>query len=566
MENIREILELAVGRYGGNKAFRLKTGKGEYRDITYIRYYEEIRCLGEAFLGREFSGKRIVVIGKNSYNWYLANMATLTTGNITVPLDKELKYEEFESSLIRSEAEVIFYDKQEETGVLKALESGKTGIKYAFPLFKAEDRTDIFDLTVEGKELIDSGADKFSGVRIDPDIASFLIFTSGTTSQSKIVMLSQRNVVSNVVNTLASEPIYATDINIALLPYHHTFGLTCQLVILAAGACTVYCDGLKHIQQNFKEYKVSIFVGVPLLIETMYSRILKKAEKEGMTGRLKTMGRFVRVLGKAHIDIRRNVFKGVLEAFGGNLRMVILGAAAADPECIRGWHDFGVICLQGYGLTETSPVLAAERPDHRRPGSIGVPIEGVSMDIYDPDENGIGEIIARGENVMLGYYENEEATKACIYDGWFHTGDLGYRDKDGYFYITGRKKNVVVLKNGKNVFPEEIEQELNSLSYKEEAIVAGIPNDGDDRDPVVALKLVYNPEDFEGKTTEEIHKSIEADVEKINDKLPTYKRIKRVYITDEPMEKTSTQKIKRFVEIQKIIDAEKAGKAKKEKK
>jgi len=564
LENIREIMEAAVSEYGANKAFTLKLGDGEYRDISYSRYYEEVRCLGEALLCRGFSNTRIVIIGKNSYNWYLANMATLLTSNITVPLDKELKYDEFESSLIRSEAEVIFYDEKESESVAKAISSGKTRIKAAFPLFKVSDKKDIYDLTVEGRELIDGGSRKYDDVVINPDAMSFMIFTSGTTSQSKIVMLSQRNVASNVVNTIASEQIYDTDVNISLLPYHHTFGLTCQIIMFAAGASTVFCDGLKYIQQNFKEYGVSIFVGVPLLIETMYSRILKKAEKEGLSGRLKTMGKVVRVLGKAHIDIRRTVFKGVLEAFGGKLRMVILGAAAADPECIKGWNDFGVICLQGYGLTETSPVLSAERPAYRRPGSIGIPIEGVGMDIYEPDENGIGEIIARGENIMLGYYGNEEATNECIYDGWFHTGDLGYKDKDGYFYITGRKKNVIVLMNGKNVFPEEIEQELNVLPYKEEAIIVGIPNAEDERDLVVTLKLVYNPEEFEGKTPEEINAIVKADVEKINDKLPPYKRIKRVYTTDEPMEKTSTQKVKRFVETQKIIDEEKAEKLRRE--
>lgn len=564
MENIRELLEDAVSKYGASKVFTLKQGNGEYRDISYSRYYEEVRCLGEALLCRGFSNTRIVIIGKNSYNWYLANITTLVTGNITVPLDKELKYEEFETSLIRSEAEVIFYDENEAESVAKVIATGKTNIKAAFPLFKADDKTDIYDLTVEGKELIEGGSDKYGAVTIDPDVMSFMIFTSGTTSQSKIVMLSHRNVVSNVVNTIASEPIYDTDVNISLLPYHHTFGLTCQIIMFAAGASTVYCDGLKYIQQNFKEYGVSIFVGVPLLIETMYSRILKKAEKEGLAGRLKTMGKVVRVLNKAHIDIRRTVFKGVLEAFGGNLRMVILGAAAADPECIKGWNDFGVTCLQGYGLTETSPVLSAERPEYRRPGSVGIPIEGVGMDIYEPDENGIGEIIARGENIMLGYYENEEATNECIYDGWFHTGDLGYRDKDGYYFITGRKKNVIVLMNGKNVFPEEIEQELNDLPYKEEAIIVGIPNAEDERDLVVTLKLVYNPEEFEGKTPDEINALVKADVEKINDKLPSYKRIKRVYTTDEPMEKTSTQKVKRFVEMQKIIEAENVEKLRKE--
>lgn len=557
MENIRELLENAVRENGACTAFTLKLGKNKYRDISYIRYFEEVRCLGEALLERGISDKKIVIIGKNSYNWFLANIATLSTGNISVPLDKELKYEELESCLKRSEATVAFYDKKEEENIKKAFLSGNTSLEQIFPLFKNEEAIDIFDLTVEGKELIEAGSRRYEDVSINPDEAAWFIFTSGTTSQSKIVMLSQRNVISNVENTLASEEIINTDTNISLLPYHHTFGMTGQLVMLGAGARTVFCDGLKHIQKNFKEYGVSVFVGVPLLIETMYNRIMKTAEKEGLTGRIKAMSKLVDVLNKAKIDIRRKVFKGILEAFGGKLRMVILGAASADPACIKGFNSFGVICLQGYGLTETSPVLTAERPKLRRPGSIGVPIEGVGVDIFEPDENGIGEIVARGENVMLGYYGNEEATNAVIYDGWFHTGDLGYRDADGFFYITGRKKNVIVLMNGKNVFPEELEQKLNILPYKEEAIVVGIPNKNDERDLVVTLKLVYNPEEFPGKTPDEINRIVKEDIERINEKLPPYKRIKRVYTTDEPMVKTSTQKVKRFIEIEKIKASEK---------
>ena len=254
MENIREIMEAAVSEYGANKAFTLKLGDGEYRDISYSRYYEEIRCLGEALLCRGFSNTRIVIIGKNSYNWYLANMATLLTGNITVPLDKELKHDEFESSLIRSEAEVIFYDEKESESVAKAISSGKTRIKAAFPLFKVSDKTDIYDLTVEGRELIDGGSRKYDDVVINPDAMSFMIFTSGTTSQSKIVMLSQRNVASNVVNTIASEQIYDTDVNISLLPYHHTFGLTCQIIMFAAGASTVWSIHLRRSTASHRDY------------------------------------------------------------------------------------------------------------------------------------------------------------------------------------------------------------------------------------------------------------------------------------------------------------------------
>lgn len=554
LDQFKEVLERSVKLHGTSKAFTLKRGKGEYKDISYVRYYEEVKCLGEAMIRAGFAGERIALIGKNSYAWFLVNAATQLSGSVSVPLDKELKEEELETSLVRSEAKVIFYDKNEAEIVRRAIDKGRTSIKHAYPLWEAEGKN-VFDLLEEGKELMGEGSDEITRVVIDSDAVSYLIFTSGTTSQSKIVMLSQKNITSNLEGLLEAEPFKNTDTNIALLPYHHTFGLTGQWLMLANGCRTVYCDGLKHIQNNFKEYGVSIFIGVPLLIESMYAKIMKTAEKEGLDGRIRTMGKVCRVLNKAKIDLRRTVFKGVLNALGGKLRMVVLGAAAADPECIKGFNDFGVMCIQGYGLTETSPVLSAERPTHRRPGSIGIPMVGVEMDIFAPDENGIGEIIARGDNVMKGYYGDKEATDAVMIDGWFHTGDLGYRDKDGYYFITGRKKNVIVLKNGKNVFPEELEMQIGALPYALENIVIGIPAPEDERDLTVALKMVYDPEQFPGKSEEKIRAAVTEDIDKINEKLPAYKRIKRIYLSDEPMEKTSTGKIKRFLELERLLGA-----------
>ena len=297
-------------------------------------------------------------------------------------------------------------------------------------------------------------------------------------------------------------------------------------------------------------------MGVPLIIEQMYKKIMKTAEKEGLDGRIRRFSKVTRLLNKAKIDIRRQVFHGVLDALGGKLRMVVLGASAADPQVIQGFNDFGVLCVQGYGLTETAPVLTAERPDKRKAGSVGVPLDNVEIRIDNPDENGIGEVIAKGDNIMHGYYDNEEATAAVLRDGWFHTGDLGYIDKSGYLFLSGRKKNVIVLKNGKNVFPEELETEISTLPYQMENIVVGLPKNGDDRDLVVALKIVYDPEQFAGMSKEEIEKRIHEDVEKINDRMPLYKRIKRIFVTDEPMIKTSTSKVRRFLEIEKMLEEE----------
>lgn len=552
MDNLRDLMESTVAKYGSRNAFKLKIKKDQYREVTFARYFSEICCVGTALIAEGLAGQRIAVIGKNSYNWFLANLATQFVGSICVPLDKDLKYGEFENSLARSEATVIFYDSKEKDMVEKAMASGNTSLKYAFANYDAPGARTIDELLAKGKALMDEGDTSIDDVVIDENAIAYLLFTSGTTSQAKIVMLSQRNIYKNVVNMLDVEPFSCEDVSMAILPYHHTFGSTGELVMLASGMCTVYCDGLKYLQKNMQEYGVSFFVGVPLLVETIYKKIIKTAEKEGKADTIKRFSKVVRVLNKCHIDIRRKVFGSVLNALGGKLRFVIIGASAASAECMQAFNDFGVFCIQGYGLTETAPVLIAERPGQTRIGSIGVPMKGVEIRIDNPDENGIGEICARGDNVMLGYYQNEEATNEVIIDGWFHTGDLGYCDKDGFYYITGRKKNVIVLKNGKNVFPEEIEEELAKYEYIKECIVVGIPYGDDERDVTTTAKVVYDPELCQGMSEEEIYDKVKADIEAVNATMPDFKRVHKIIVTDEEMIKTSTAKIRRFMEIDKI--------------
>lgn len=555
MDNLRNLMEETVAKYGPKDAFRLKLKKDTYRDVTFARFHAEICCVGTALIAEGLAGQRIAVIGKNSYNWFLANLASQYVGSICVPLDKDLKYGEFETSLARAKATVIFYDSKEKDMVEKAMASGNTILEHAFANYDAKDARTIDELVAKGKELIDSGDNSLDKIEIDENAIAYLLFTSGTTSQSKIVMLSQRNIYKNVVNMLDVEPFSCEDTSMAILPYHHTFGSTGQLVMLASGMRTVYCDGLKYLQKNMQEYGVSFFVGVPLLVETIYKKIMKTAEKEGKIGLINNFTKVTRVLNKLHIDIRRKVFGSVLQALGGKLRFVIIGASAADPACVQAFNDFGVFCVQGYGLTETAPVLIAEREGYQRKGSIGIPMKGVEIMIYEPDADGIGEICARGDNVMLGYYENEEATNEVMIDGWFHTGDLGYCDKDGFYYITGRKKNVIVLKNGKNVFPEEIEDQIGRLDYVKENIVVGIAYGDDERDVTTTAKIVYDPEECKGMTEEEIYDKVKADVEAINANMPDFKRVHKIIVTDEEMIKTSTAKIRKFMEIEKIKES-----------
>lgn len=559
MANFRQMLEGTVAQHESRIAFTLKNAAKEYRDITYKEFYSEVKAVAVSMVKRGMAGKRIALAANNQYTWILGYLATQLTAGICVPLDKGLKFDELEFSLERAEADYLFYDKGHKDAADQIMANGKAGLTGIISLDGCSDN-DINAMITEGfAEIEVSGSGCVDSIKIDDYALAVLLFTSGTTSLAKVVMLSQNNIIRNTLDTLAVEDIRETDTNIAFLPYHHIFGSTGQWVLIAAGTRTVYCDGLKYIQKNLQEYGVSVFVGVPLILESMYKKVLLTAEKNGMLKKLKTGAKVSNILLKLGIDVRRKLFKVVHDAFGGNLRMCIVGGAAADAECIKGFKSFGITAIQGYGLTETSPVLAAERMTHLRPGSVGIANKGVEIKIDEPDEKGIGEICARGETIMLGYYKNQEATDEVLIDGWFHTGDLGYMDKDGYIFITGRKKNVIVLKNGKKVFPEELEALLAPLNYALEAVVLGVPEPEDERDLVVTLKMVYNPEAFPDMSYDEVYAKVKEDVELINDTTPRYKRIQRIILTDQEMVKTSTGKVKRFVEVQNIIN-EREGK------
>ena len=320
---------------------------------------------------------------------------------------------------------------------------------------------------------------------------NILLFTSGTTSASKAVMLSQKNIASNIYALQSVEDIRETDTNIAFLPFHHIFGSTCLIMMLASGVKTVFPDGLRYIKQNLKEYKVTVFVGVPVLTEAIYKTMMKEIKKQGKEKVIKIAKIISKLLLKVHIDIRRKIFKQIIDALGGELRFVITGGAPADKEILQGFNDLGIKTLQGYGLSETSPVIAAENYNTLKNGSVGKPMINDIIEIVNKDETGIGEIRVKGPNIMLGYYEMPEITAEVLKDGWFYTGDLGYFDKKGLLYITGRNKNMIVLKNGKKVFPEEIETIINRLELVEECMVFGMPDKDDKNFVKLSVKVVY---------------------------------------------------------------------------
>ncbi len=550
-KDIRDLIEKSASAHSDKLAFKIKKDD-KYIDITYKNFKEDIIALETGFIDLGYKDKRIAIISPNRYEWCLTYFATLSIGNIVVPLDKGLPVNEIESLLQRSYADIVVFDK-EFINIMKDLkENNKTKVTEFICMDETEEFKNISKIKEKGRQIVKKGNIDCQKIEIDPEKMSVIIFTSGTTSISKAVMLSHRNIVENITALNVAEKIYDTDVNLAFLPFHHAFGIAGLMFFLSNGACNVFCDGLKYIQKNLVEYKVSVFVCVPLLIEAMYKKIMLEIEKQGKTKTVKIAIKISKALLKIGIDIRRKLFKDIINKLGGNIRFIVSGAAAIDKKVAEAFNDFGILTVQGYGLTETSPVLAAENEKAIRYGSIGLPMYNVEIKIDNPNIEGIGEIIAKGPNVMLGYYENEQATNEVIINGWFHTGDLGKIDNDGYIFITGRKKNVIVLKNGKNVYPEELEIIINNLPYVSESMVYGMPKEDD---LVVSAKIVYDKEYMEhfhqGKTIEQLKDIVWKDIKEINKDLATYKYIKNLVLTDEPMEKTTTAKIKRFKEIPK---------------
>ena len=558
--NIKEIIYNSVEKYSSNIAFVIKhteNKKIEYENITYKQLLEDINKLGTAVYSLGFKEKRIAVIGRNSYGWAISHLSNLLGGNVSVPLDKDLQYDELENSLIRSKADMIFFDKKYEEKISQIKEKNNTNLKEYVCFEEAEGFKNISELLKIGNEEINSGKTDFINAKIDENKMAILLFTSGTTSKSKAVMLSQKNIASNVYAMQCVEAIYSTDTNIAFLPFHHIFGSTCMVVMLAYGVRTVFPDGLRYIKKNLNEYGVSVFVGVPVLVEAIYKTIMKEVQKQGKTKLVNIATKISNFLLKLHIDIRRILFKSIINELGGKIRFVISGGAPADSKIAKGFNDLGIEVVQGYGLTETSPVIAAENKKCMKAGTVGIPMLNVKLEIENPDENGIGEIRVKGPNVMLGYYENEEATKEVLKDGWFYTGDLGYLDKNGCLAITGRSKNLIVLKNGKKVFPEELETLVNRLELVEECMVYGMPDEKDKNDVKLSIKVVYNKEivkeKYSDKTEEELSKIIWNEIKEINKTLPRYKYIKGMILTDEELIKTTTKKVKRQEEMKKIM-------------
>ena len=558
-DNIKEIIYNSAEKHGNNTAFILKKKNNNdvsYINITYKQLLEDVNSLGTEYYSLGFKGKRIAIIGKNRYEWILAHLANMLGGIISIPLDKDLQLEELINSLERSKADAIVFDSK----LLEFMEQIKkrnlTYLKEFICMDDLEGYKCINQLKEEGKKKIENGEKEFIKYEIDNNAMNMLLFTSGTTSQAKAVMLSHKNIACNIYALQCVEDIHEDDTNIAFLPFHHIFGSTCILLMLAIGCKTAFPDGLRYIKQNLKEYEVSVFVGVPVLIESIYKAIMKEVEKQGKTKLIKNAIKVSNLLLKLHIDVRRKIFKQILDELGGKLRLLVSGGAAADPLYVKGYQDLGIKEVQGYGLSETSPVISAENYKIVKEGSVGVPMINNTIEIVDKDEDGIGEIRVKGPNVMLGYYEMPELTAEVLKDGWFYTGDLGYIDEDGVLFLTGRSKNMIVLKNGKKVFPEELETVLNRIDLVKECMVYGIEDKNDKNDIKLAVKVVYDEEVVKEKykdlSEEELRKLLWDKIKEANATFPRYKHIQNLITTYEELIKTTTKKVKRQEEMKLI--------------
>lgn len=546
--NFKDMLYRSADIYRSRTAFKAKDEKGNIISLTYEQFKNDIVSLGTSLIEKGFLNKRISVIGKNSYPWCVSYLAASIVG-IVVPIDKELHTDDVINFMNVSQSVCILGDSKNLDSVLANIEKVENPDTLFVPFDKKDDTNSFDHLLSAGKTTYEKGKDDFDKIEINPDELRILLFTSGTTGSAKGVCLSQRNICSNILSTYGIVKVKRSDLFFSILPLHHTYECTLGFLLpIYSGASIAHCEGLRYITKNLGEFHPSVILCVPLLLENMHKNIVKNMNKSLPEKYKKAEGN---PFNDLPFYLKKIVKTKVKNTLGGRLRVFIVGAAAANPEIVADFKNLKLMTLQGYGLTECSPLVAGNTDFFQKDDSAGLPIPNVEYKIDSPNAEGIGEIWVKGPNVMLGYYEDEEKTKQTIVDGWFHTGDLGRIDENGYLYITGRCKSVIVTKNGKNIYPEEVEYYLNGNPLISESLVLGIQKDDDDETYINAQiypNIEAITEYLKGSvpTKEEIWKIVSDAVASVNKKLPNYKHIKSFGVRDEEFEKTTTQKIKRY--------------------
>ena len=563
--DLKHMLNTSVELYGDNVAFRQRFEKDKpFREITYREALDTVNGLGTALIAHGLKGKRISVIGENCYQWATSYLAAVCGTGVVVPLDKELSAEELKQLIIEADVSAVLFAKKYEKMFKEMMASGDTGLEMLVNFSPADECGEgVFSwesLVEEGKKLVESGDRSFIDAEIYADEMSVLLFTSGTTGIAKGVMLSHRNICEDLMSAPTILNVNTWDIFFSVLPVHHTYECTCGFLMpLYKGASIAYCEGLKYIVKNLAEVQPTMILAVPLIFESLYNNIMKNVRKQGKEGLVRKVLALNKVTKKVGLDLNKLLLKDILKVFGGRMRVLISGGAAIDPAILQFFNDLGFISVQGYGLTECAPMAALNPDRHKymRNSSVGHLLPGMEVKIEDKNEDGIGEICVKGPNVMLGYYNMPEETAKVIKDGWFHTGDLGYVDDEDFIYITGRKKNVIITANGKNVFPEELEYYLGRSTMVSESMVWA-QEDESGQDTVIVATIKPDMEEVEaaiGKDAagdaDQVEKLLWTEVDKINENLPFFKKIKKITVRREEFEKTTGKKIKRFVESNK---------------
>lgn len=552
IKDLKDMIDTSAVLYADKNAFLIKNAPGgTYIPIKFSQLKTDIDELGTALMDLGLAGRKIAVIGENRYEWVVTYFAVVNGVGVIVPLDRELPAQEVHNLLERSGVSAIIYSSKVGSVVEEAIQ-GVESIEFVISmdaLDHMDQKLSLKKLQRAGKRLLLEGQRYFLDAEIDREAMCSLLFTSGTTGLAKGVMLSHKNITSNVYNMSKYVDVSGNFTGLSVLPMHHTYELTCHVfTCMYQGCCVAICEGLKYIVKNMAESKATIMLGVPLIFESMHKKVWKKAEESGKADKMRAAVQLSKKLGKFNIKATKKLFKSVHQAMGGHMQMFISGAAAIDPTVIEDFNAMGITMFQGYGMTENSPIIAVNKDRYYKAASVGLPMPGTEIQIIDQDENGVGEIICRGDSVMLGYYNNPEETAKVLIDGWLHTGDYGYFDRDGFLYISGRKKNVIVTKNGKNIFPEEVEFYLNKSEFINEVVVWGV-EDEKTGDTVVHAEIFPDYPAIEqkfGKTSEEALKLVlKKEIDEINEHMPLYKRVKRFDIREEEFEKTTTKKIKR---------------------
>lgn len=549
INDLKDMLNKTGRLYADKPAYRIKVEEGKYI-YTHKEVRDMINNLGTALINLGLKGKRIAVIGENRYEWKIAYLSIVCGTGIVVPLDKSLPANELELLIERSDVEAIFYTKKYSDIIQNIKFSEKNKLKHLISMDNDENCEGIYsqkELIREGKKLIEEGNNEFLNAKINPKEMEMMLFTSGTTSKSKVVALSHENICTNLMDIGSVLDVTQDDVFLSILPIHHVFECTVGFLFsLYKGAETVFCDGLRHIVENLNEYHVTVMACVPGIYERIFMMIRKKIEKQG---KLEEILENEEKYKNFSMQKKKEVFKEIHDMLGGKIKLLISGAAALDKTIEEKYRLLGLNLVQGYGLTETSPVVAVGTNKNYKLGSIGKTVPSVEAKLVDVNDDGIGELVVRGSSVMLGYYENEKVNKKSLQDGWFYTGDLAKIDEEGYIFICGRKKSVIVLKNGKNIFPEEMENLVNKIEGIKESFIFGKIQSNDENNIKINVKIVFDrdviKDVYKVEKDEEIYKVLSKKIKEVNQNMPSYKAIRGMILTEEPLIRTTTNKIKR---------------------